>query len=316
MKQKLFIYMYIIGLVFFSACASTIITPVGNFSYEPNLSPVIAFDNQIEPIGFGVDPSVLLTGENIYKKSDRNLKNIGKISSSFLPEEEIESDQVLTSNNVEEHLPEVDQTLWRQNELTLLTMCIYGESRSESYEGKLAIGYVVMNRLKERKWFGKTLREVILKPYQFSCFNQNDPNYRKLFKPQVRYWKECFKAAWNAYSKLGQDPTEGANHYCRYNITPKWIHKMDHKKKIGNHIFYSSSSSASIDQWYAFLNDKNNVELVNSDKNLQHELIKTCALLINQDDNNKNSADSNGQMFVNWIQRQFQFDQLSTFLDI
>jgi cell wall hydrolase len=305
-----------VGLFFFSSCASTIITPVGNFSYEPNLSAVIAFDNQIEPIGIGVDRSVLLTGQDIYKNADSNIKNIGKIASSFLPEEEIEINQTLTANNVDEHLPQVNQTLWRQNELTLLTMCIYGESRSESYEGKLAIGYVVMNRLHERKWFGKTLREVILKPYQFSCFNRNDPNYRKLFKPKARYWKECFKAAWNAYSKLGEDPTDGSNHYCRYNITPRWIHKMDQKKRIGNHIFFSSSSTASIDQWYAFLNDNNNMELLKNDKNLQQELIKTCALLVDQNENHNRYVNHNNQMFVNWVQRRFQFDQLSSLLDI
>ena len=34
-----------------------------------------------------------------------------------------------------------------------------------------------MNRVQIGGWFGKTIAEVCQKPWQFSCWNKNDPNF-------------------------------------------------------------------------------------------------------------------------------------------
>jgi hypothetical protein len=52
-------------------------------------------------------------------------------------------------------------------DLRLLSALIYCESQSESYNGKLAVGIVVMNR-KRSDLYPDTLRSVIYQRYQFS----------------------------------------------------------------------------------------------------------------------------------------------------
>lgn len=55
----------------------------------------------------------------------------------------------------------------------LLAKSIYALARNESYETKIAIGSVVMNRL-ENPWFGETLREVLNEQHQFPVGNRYD----------------------------------------------------------------------------------------------------------------------------------------------
>lgn len=271
-------------IVFFHSCASTtFVTPIGNLTYEPNLAPVIGVDTQGKEVGVGLSNNLLLTGDHLYLNSDQNLKNIDLVADKFWPESpdpadlgesgtiehasamrDYSDDLPLLIENAGENpetpmelSPEPVNSLAKQKELTLLAMCVYGESRSESYEGKLSIAYVVMNRVNEQSWFGKTVKEVLLKPYQFTCFSKSDPNFKKLFKPEPKLWKQCFKAAWNAYSSLSDDPTLGSNHYCRRDVAPPWKQILEFKKEIGNHMFFKSSPKAVIEWWYTHYMDPN-----------------------------------------------------------
>jgi len=55
----------------------------------------------------------------------------------------------------------------------LLARTIYALGKSESYETKLAIGTVVMNRV-ENAWFGDTLGEVLTEQHQFPAGSRYD----------------------------------------------------------------------------------------------------------------------------------------------
>lgn len=222
-----------VALFLFAACASTIVTPIGNFSYEPDLKPVIAFEVGEQPVGIGITEDVLMTDEKVYKGTDKNLKHLDTVAHQFFPEP--------------------DKPLHQQKELTLLAMCVYGEARSEPFDGQAGVAYVVLNRVRGSSWYGDTVHEVLLKPYQFNCFDKDDPNYPKLFQPNPQVWKNCFKAAWNVYSELIEDPTLGADHYCRYDVSPPWIHQLRKNKQIGDHVFFSSTPVAAIQQWEMFL---------------------------------------------------------------
>jgi len=54
-----------------------------------------------------------------------------------------------------------------------LARSIYALARNESYETKLAIGNVVMNRV-ENPWFGDTLSEVLNEQHQFPAGSRYD----------------------------------------------------------------------------------------------------------------------------------------------
>jgi spore germination cell wall hydrolase CwlJ-like protein len=303
-------YSFVFGILstfFFLSCSTTtLVTPVGNLTYEPSLSPVFALDSVGQEVGIGINKSLVMTGDSIYVNTDQNLKNLDQVAERFLPEppepediEDMESTEAAFHSSrrknisvkmiqnedeqvaPEDYLPGAVSSLVKQKELTLLAMCIYGEARSEPYDGKLSVAYVAINRVKEKSWYGRTLKEVLLKPYQFSCFNRNDPNFKKLFKPKPDIWKRCFKAAWNAYSELSEDPTLGSNHYCRHDITPPWLKVMEMKTQIGNHVFFKTSPQAVMEWWYAHLHETWNPNSILLNHSVREEWMK-FQFLINE----------------------------------
>lgn len=113
------------------------------------------------------------------------------------------------------------------NDRTLLAMVINGEARGESYEGQVAVGAVVLNRVKHAS-FPNTIAGVV---YQKGAFTAVDDG--QINKPIE---DSCFKAASDALN--GWDPTGGAIYY--YNpatATSSWIWSRPVIKQIGKHVF-------------------------------------------------------------------------------
>ncbi|CAO5674975.1 MAG: hypothetical protein HEEMFOPI_00155 [Holosporales bacterium] len=124
---------------------------------------------------------------------------------------------------------------------------IYGEARGEvkRYGQKAleAIGHVIINRFLEKSWYGKTIDEVCLKPYQFSCWNKEDPNYALLTQPKILdgIFLRCEKIAHMFLCQIDlkrDDFTNSANHYHHKLITPYWSEDKTPTFAIGNHVFY------------------------------------------------------------------------------
>lgn len=129
----------------------------------------------------------------------------------------------------------------------LMAVCIYGEARGESLAGKIAVAHTIMNRVKLPKWWGKTIQEVILKPRQFSCFNDGDKNrlalraiaadWDRAFE-RKRILRECYYVAEGVIDGDLRDNTDGATHYHRTDCDPTWDDKMLLTDTIGEHAFY------------------------------------------------------------------------------
>ena len=64
--------------------------------------------------------------------------------------------------------------------LEYMARTIWGEARGEDEQGKIAVGHVIKNRRDKQTWMGKTIKDVCLKKWQFSCWNENDPNREKI----------------------------------------------------------------------------------------------------------------------------------------
>ena len=117
---------------------------------------------------------------------------------------------------------------------------VYGEARGESYDGQSAVANVIVNRYKNPGRWGHSLRSVCLKPYQFSCWNSNDPNARKIMQvgfenPMLR---QCMKAVIEALDST-DDRSYGADHYLVTSLEPKpdWYDESKITVRIGNHTF-------------------------------------------------------------------------------
>jgi N-acetylmuramoyl-L-alanine amidase len=123
-------------------------------------------------------------------------------------------------------------------DLDICARTIWGEGRGESSEGKEAIAWVIRNRVESKSWFGHGFAGVCRKPWQFSCWNQTDPNREKmeaLSKDTIGY-QQALTAIASAI--VGdKDPTNGSCHYHTAAVQPHWITKP--VKTIGGHLFYN-----------------------------------------------------------------------------
>ncbi len=109
----------------------------------------------------------------------------------------------------------------------LLAMVINGEARGESYEGQVAVGAVVLNRVKHSS-FPNTIAGVIYQKGAFTAVDDGQINNA--------VQSTCMNAAQDALN--GWDPTGGAIYY--YNpktATSSWIRSRPIIKTIGNHVF-------------------------------------------------------------------------------
>lgn len=127
-----------------------------------------------------------------------------------------------------------------------LSRTLWGEARGEGTVGMRAVASVIWNRYqisKERSgyWWGNEIVSICHKPYQFSCWNRSDPNYRRLMKvdTQDRQFRSASDIARLTIEGQMFDLTERATHYHAKNIKPYWANGQTPTKKIGNHIFYN-----------------------------------------------------------------------------
>lgn len=120
-----------------------------------------------------------------------------------------------------------------------LARTIYGEARGESQNGQIAVANVVMNRVKKGGWYGASVKDVVLKPYQFSCWNANDPNRSIILAATPAQLAGQLAIAKRAIAGNLPDITNGATNYHAKSVTPYWAASMTKTATIGNHIFYA-----------------------------------------------------------------------------
>ena len=111
--------------------------------------------------------------------------------------------------------------------LNLLSRVIYGEARGEPYTGQVAVGAVVMNRIKSSS-FQNTLSGVV---YQSGAFDAVKDGQVNLTPDST-----ARKAAQDAMN--GWDPSYGAIYYFNPSTaTNKWIWSRPMTVTIGKHRF-------------------------------------------------------------------------------
>ena len=143
----------------------------------------------------------------------------------------------------------------------ILSLLAYGEARGEGEEGLRAVINVVNNRGKKGGWFPDKINlkdysvfhQVILKPWQFSCFNLDDPNRKALEEIGMFFIESLgiYKVLMTAYDIAIQcvegrleDNTMGATYYHtkQMNPFPSWASKFKKTVEIKNQIFYKEGN--------------------------------------------------------------------------
>ena len=112
-------------------------------------------------------------------------------------------------------------------DVALLARLISAEARGEPYSGQVAVGAVVLNRMKHPS-FPNTMSGVIYQPGAFSCMADGQFN-----QPVA---DSCYRAARDAMN--GWDPSGGAIYYFNpATATSKWIWSRPLLVVIGKHRF-------------------------------------------------------------------------------
>lgn len=120
-----------------------------------------------------------------------------------------------------------NNTSYSSSDVELLAKVISAEARGESYEGQVAVGAVILNRVKHPS-FPDSISGVVYQKGAFSCVN--DSNW---YQPVSETSKRAAKDAIN-----GWDPSGGAIYYFNASKTnDAFMHSRPVIKVIGNHKF-------------------------------------------------------------------------------
>lgn len=115
------------------------------------------------------------------------------------------------------------------SDLQLMARAINGEARGEPYEGQVAVGAVILNRVKSSQ-FPNTIAGVIYQSGAFTAVSDGQINV------PIKEGSTVLKAAQDAMN--GWDPTGGAIYYFNPDTaTNKWIWSRPLIKTIGKHRF-------------------------------------------------------------------------------
>lgn len=150
---------------------------------------------------------------------------------------------ISTSFTTKTHCPGGDAFLYwghmleHLSDLNLYGLMIAAEAANQPLEGQIAVAHVPLTRLQMRPWrYGRTLREVLLMPSAFSCFNDS------------AHWQR-FLSSVDRFAMMAElihhvpNPMPNATHYYNPKLaTPYWVSKFEKIGVIADHIFMREPS--------------------------------------------------------------------------
>lgn len=130
-------------------------------------------------------------------------------------------------DNIVEHT--VYASTYSDSDIQVMARAINGEARGEPYEGQVAVGAVILNRVKSES-FPNTIAGVIYQPQAFTAVDDGQIN------EPIDEESTIYKAAQDAMN--GWDPTGGCIYYFNPDTaTNSWIWSRPFVKMIGKHRF-------------------------------------------------------------------------------
>ena len=136
------------------------------------------------------------------------------------------------------------------DEVNVLALTLWGESRGETLEGRIAVACVIRNRAHAKSWYGHGIAGVCLKRWQFSCWlpQGGESNCRQLMamankahmtRLKTPGYRECYWIAHGIYNGAVRDQVKRANHYYVDGTRkPKWAVGQTPVLHLGTHLFF------------------------------------------------------------------------------
>lgn len=117
-------------------------------------------------------------------------------------------------------------------ELECLAGAIYFEAKSETLEGQLAVGRVIVNRARSGR-FPASYCGVVFQRSQFSFVRGKG---MPVINRTARGWKNAAAIAQIAHQGSWTSPAEGALFFHAARVSPSW--NLTRIARVDNHIFY------------------------------------------------------------------------------
>lgn len=127
-----------------------------------------------------------------------------------------------------------------------LAAALYFEARGEPPIGQIAVGQVILTRVKDKRW-PKTVCKVVKQGgevrdrchFSFYCDGKSDiPTDQKAWRRAKMLAELMLTNHWY------YDPTGGSNHYHNETVKPYWTTAFKLETVIGNHLFYKDKPNA------------------------------------------------------------------------
>jgi len=152
-------------------------------------------------------------------------------------------------------VPEQSKHLTLDN-IECMALNIYHESRNQTLGGRLAVGYVTLNRVKSNKYpdtICGVVKQAKINKWFLERHNKKVPSRNKCQfswycdgksdQPlESNAWEEAYLLAIhviNMYDTIS-DPTKGSIMYHSNKVKPYWTDAYKHLVTIDDHIFYGS----------------------------------------------------------------------------
>ena len=116
------------------------------------------------------------------------------------------------------------------------------EADGEPQEGKIAVAYVILNRVKSGGW-GTSIKDVVTSPWQFEPWMTKREAMEKL-SPEDPSYRNAAQIADAVFAGQMPDPTAGATYFLNPTVVrerrggslPSWA--QGEGQSIGHHTFY------------------------------------------------------------------------------
>jgi hypothetical protein len=137
----------------------------------------------------------------------------------------------------------------------IVAKTLWGEARGEGVDGMKAVLSVIATRAniakayknrtgRDHAMYGNgTLAGACLRPWQFSCWLESDPNRAKLMTDIEDAAMRTIRGLVAEYFANPSTDTTGPTHYLTRALfnspaCPKWAKKMQKVREVGNHILF------------------------------------------------------------------------------
>lgn len=133
------------------------------------------------------------------------------------------------------------------DEVIVLAKTAYGEARGSCDDEVRGVCQVILNRVNKPGWWGRDIISVCYHPYQFSCWNKDDPNRAILLEVTFddKDFQRVLGLALQVYSgKYLNKVGKATNYHTQKNPIPgemwppTWTRSMHLIAVLQDHLYY------------------------------------------------------------------------------